>query len=259
MLWSTIVFMHQKLTALIAVAVLVVPIVGLGFPGPEQWGLPSAGVWGFPSGVSFGSGSNGKATSSSAAAPQHTLHSHLIVCVGDSITEGFTDPNNWPYHLKTRLGGDWEVINQGVGGAKTGDMLGRIDQALALNPHFVIILGGTNDLANGDVLLPTTQANINTMCARVEAYGAVPVLCTVIPNSYNLTQRDILNVWLTEYASLKGFPLIDFYSVIDNPVTPGHSNPALVMSDGVHPNSAGYAAMGNAVDLGIFTGVSQHS
>jgi lysophospholipase L1-like esterase len=135
-------------------------------------------------------------------------------------------------------------------------MLARIDKALALNPHFVIILGGTNDLANGDVPLATMQANIREMCTRVESYGAVPVLCTVPPTSFYLEQRDILNGWIAEYANLKGYGLIDFYSVIDNPSNPGHSNPTLVMSDGIHPNAAGYLAMGNAIDLGIFTGRS---
>jgi lysophospholipase L1-like esterase len=133
-------------------------------------------------------------------------------------------------------------------------MLSRIDAALALNPHFVIIMGGTNDLANGEVLLPTTQANIEAMCSRVESYGAVPVLCTVTPDSYHLADRDILNAWIAQYANLKGYSLIDFYSVIDNPSNPGFSNPDLVISDGVHPNPAGYIAMANAIDLDIFTG-----
>lgn len=196
----------------------------------------------------------GNTTASPMPSSSHALYAHRIVCVGDSITEGFANPNNWPYHLKARLGGDWQVVNQGVGGDKTADMLARIDKALALNPHFVIILGGTNDLANGDVPLATMQANIREMCTNVESYGAVPVLCTVPPTSFDLEQRDILNGWIAEYANLKGYGLIDFYSVIDNPSNPGHSNPTLVMSDGIHPNAAGYLAMGNAIDLGIFTG-----
>ena len=132
-------------------------------------------------------------------------------------------------------------------------MLARIDKALALNPHFVIIMGGTNDLANGDVPLATIQANIREMCSQVESHGAVPVLCTVPPDNYSLEQRDILNGWIAEYANSKGYGLIDFYAVIDNPANPGHSNPLLVMSDGLHPNAEGYSAMGNAIDLGIFT------
>ncbi|MGZ4892728.1 MAG: GDSL-type esterase/lipase family protein [Halobacteriota archaeon] len=195
----------------------------------------------------------GNPTITSKSSSSQALYSHSIVCVGDSITLGLPDPNNWPTHLKARLGGDWQVVNQGLGGNKTADMLVRIDQALALNPHFVIIMGGTNDLANGDVPLTTIQANIREMCSKVESHGAVPVLCTVPPDNYSLQQRDILNGWIAEYANLKGYSLIDFYAVIDNPANPGHSNPLLVMSDGLHPNAEGYSAMGSAIDLDIFT------
>ena len=228
--------MKRKLAAIIATVVLVVTVLGVGLLGTSSFG------------------SSGKATPSPVTSAPHPLHAHLIACVGDSITEGQADPNNWPYHLKARLGGDWEVVDQGVGGAKTADMLASLNSTLALDPQFVIIMGGTNDLANGEVPLATIEANINAMCTLVESHGAVPVLCTVIPNSYHLAQRDILNAWIAEYATLKGYDLIDFYSVIDNPSNPGYSNPALVMSDGIHPNAAGYIAMGNAIDLTIFTG-----
>jgi acyl-CoA thioesterase I len=181
-----------------------------------------------------------------------------IVCVGDSITAGSSDTNNWPYHLKERLGRDWGVFNHGVWGYKTADMLAHIDAALAFHPHFVIIMGGTNDLMKG-VQLATIQANIVAMCTRVESHGAVPVLCTVIPTSWHLADLDTLNAWIADYAKLKGYDLIDFYAVIDNPLNPGTSNPALVRPDGVHPNAAGYSAMGNAIDLSIFTEALPHS
>jgi acyl-CoA thioesterase I len=191
-------------------------------------------------------------TTTSVPSSSQALNAHSIVCVGDSITKGLADPNNWPNHLNERLGGDWQVVNQGAGGNKTVDMLARIDQALALNPHFIIIMGGTNDLANGEVPLATIQENIREMCTQVESHSAVPVLCTVPPDNYALEQRDILNAWIAEYANSKGYGLIDFYTVIDNPANPGHSNPMLVMSDGLHPNEAGYLAMGDAIDLSIF-------
>ncbi len=181
-----------------------------------------------------------------------------IVCIGDSITAGSSDTNNWPYHLKERLGKDWGVFNHGVWGYTTADMLAHIDAALVLHPHFVIMMGGTNDLGKG-VPLAIIQANIVAMCTRIESQGAVPVLGTIIPTSYHLAERDTLNAWIAEFAKLKGYDLIDFYAVIDNPLDPGTSNPALVRPDGVHPNAAGYSAMGNAIDLSIFTEALPHS
>ncbi len=194
------------------------------------------------------------ATTSSIVSSSHALNSHRIVCVGDSITQGFTSPNNWPYHLKARLGGNWEVINQGVGGYKTADMLNHIGSAIALNPHFVVIMGGTNDLANGAVPLTTIQEHIKAISTRVESSGAVPVLCTVTPTSYHLTERGSLNAWITEFAHAKGYPLIDFYKALESPSNPGCANSSLVMSDGVHPTAAGCVVMANAIDLTIFTG-----
>jgi len=224
---------------------------GWGLPLGGGWGLPSGGGWGFPNAEMFSFGG-----APQAPAASRSLHAHRIVCVGDSMTEGFANPNNWPYQLKTRLGGNWDVIDQGVGGAKTADMVNRTHYALSLHPGFVIIMGGINDLANGEVPLATVQANIRTMCDLADSHGAVPVLCTVPPTNFHLAQQDVLNAWIAEYAHLKGYPLIDFYTVIDDPLHPGYSNPALVMSDGEHPNAAGYVAMGNAIDLTIFTGGS---
>lgn len=230
--------MDQKLAATVAIAMLIATVGAYSSSTAANSTLNNTAP--------------GNTTSSPATAPLHQLHAHRIVCVGDSITEGFADPDNWPYHLKTRLDGDWEVVDQGVGGAFTADMLDRIDAALELNPHFVIVMGGLNDLTNGEPL-DATKVNIAAMCTRVEAYGAVPVLCTVTPTSERLAQHDALNAWIKEYARLNGYDVIDFYAVINNKSNPGYSDPALVFSDGKHPTPAGYAAMGNAIDLAIFT------
>ena len=197
--------------------------------------------------------SNNANTPTATTSP-HALYAHRIATLGDSITQGFADPNNWPYHLKARLGGDWEVNNTGVGGYKTADMLAHLNSTLALNPHYIVILGGTNDLANGAVPLATIEENIKTISTRVESSGAVPVLCTVTPTNFLSTQRDSLNAWIIEYAHSKGYPVIDFYKALENPSNPGYANSSLVMSDGVHPTAAGYIAMANATDLTIFTG-----
>jgi lysophospholipase L1-like esterase len=185
-----------------------------------------------------------------------SLHAHRIVCIGDSLTQGGYggETDRWPYWLKARLGGDWEVINQGEGGYKTADVLAHVDSALALKPHFVIIMGGIMDLVNGAVPPATTQENIKAISTRVESSGAIPVLCTVTPISSNSTQRNTLNAWITEYAHSKGYALIDFNKVLENPLDPGFAYPALMTADGVHPTTEGYIAMGNAIDLAIFTG-----
>lgn len=193
-----------------------------------------------------------------ASVTSQSLHAHRIVCIGDSVTQGGygNETDRWPYWLEARLGGDWEVINKGEGGYKTADILANISSALALKPHFVIIMGGINDIVFGPVPLATTQANIKTMCKRVESSGAVPVLCTITPVGFNSTQRNTLNAWITKYAQSEGYDLIDFNKVLETTSKPGYSNTALMTADGIHPNTAGYIKMGEAINLTIFTGGS---
>lgn len=187
------------------------------------------------------------------------INTHLVVCIGDSITFGQPNPNNWPYLLNTRLGANWTIVNQGIGGDMTSNMLSRINKATALHPHYVIIAGGTNDLLNWWGLFfsfQKTESNLQTMCDRVVANGGTPVLCTIIPTRYNFAQQQTLNAWIKSYAQLKRYPVIDFYAVMNNPKHPGYPNPSLYESSGVaagiHPNAAGYTTMANSIDLGIF-------
>ena len=236
--------------ATIAIAALMITANGYG-GGTPAGGLAAGSIAGnYTQGNTILVPATRAAIPSSTAAPSH-LHAHRILCTGDSITEGFAAPNNWPSQLKARLGGDWEVIDRGVGGATTADMRDRIDASLALDPRFVIIMGGINDLATGESL-ENMQRNIVEMCSRIESHGAVPVLCTVTPTGDYLTQKAALNAWIGEYAHLKGYDLVDFYTVLNDPSNPGHADRAFVF-DGTHPNLTGYTAMANAIDLNIFT------
>jgi acyl-CoA thioesterase-1 len=180
-------------------------------------------------------------------------NAHLIVCVGDSITAGYPDyTSNWPHQLEMRLGNNWTVINQGVNGDTTSGLLARIDNALALKPRYVIVAGGVSDMIHG-VPTTTTESNISAICERITLSGGVPVLCTATPTTAHYAQTDTLNAWIKGYAGANGYAVIDFYPVINDPANPGNPNPALVV-DGIHPNPAGYTAMGNAINLAIFTG-----
>jgi lysophospholipase L1-like esterase len=117
-------------------------------------------------------------------------------------------------------------------------MLDRINDALAVHPKYVIIAGGVNDL-NAFVPASIIESNIATMCQRVQSQHAAPVLCTVTPEFLFHKDPAKLNEWITNYARSNGYPLIDFYSVVN-------SNRTYLSSDGIHPSSAGYTAMANA-------------
>lgn len=252
--------MDHKLVAVIGVVMCMATVGAYSSDAAASDGTQGSSALSYIVAASDGTANtttSGDTTSSTVSDPQHRPRPHRIVCVGDSITEGFADPNNWPYHLKERLGDGWEVVDQGVGGAKTADMCDRLEAALNVHPGFVVIMGGINDLARGESL-ETIERNIDTMCTHVESHGAAPVLCTVTPTGDYPAQKDALNAWITEYAHSKGYDLIDFYAALNDASSPGHADPALVF-DGTHPNSAGYTAMADAIDLAIFTRGAQDS
>lgn len=77
-----------------------------------------------------------------------------VACVGDSITAGFGagQGNGYPEQLARMLGGKWHVRNFGVSGTTVmnqGDspyqQTPAFTNALAFEPHVVVIKLGTND------------------------------------------------------------------------------------------------------------------
>lgn len=69
---------------------------------------------------------------------------HVLVCVGDSITRGEVSAN-YVDLLQARLGDRFEVINAGINGEVSYDVLQRLDQVIACEPTLVTVLIGTND------------------------------------------------------------------------------------------------------------------
>ena len=87
-----------------------------------------------------------------------------IVCMGDSITEGFgvEERESYPYRLGVMLGEDYEVVNKGVCCSTAmnlkldGQVMGfpyvrqeRYREALAEKGDIYVILLGTNDAQDG--------------------------------------------------------------------------------------------------------------
>lgn len=116
-----------------------------------------------------------------------------ILCFGDSNTFG-TNPSGgrWPRHqrwtgiLQARLGPDFYVIEEGLGGRTTvlddpleGDKNGRAHLPLALRSHrpldLVALMLGTNDLKHRFSLLPAdVAAGAEQLGRMVETYDYGP-------------------------------------------------------------------------------------
>lgn len=201
-----------------------------------------------------------------------------IVTFGDSITDGSRstpDTNNrWPNHLAKKLlasGVRMAVINEGIGGNRLlGDgnsqsALARFDRdvlAQAGATH-VIILEGINDLGNrasratvDDLIAGHRQLIARAHARGLKAYGVTitPFAGTTIAPEYwspeGETARQAFNRWLR--TSHEYDAVIDFESVLRDPSAPTSVAPRFSAPDHLHPNDAGYEALGNAVDVALF-------
>jgi lysophospholipase L1-like esterase len=166
-----------------------------------------------------------------------------VVFLGDSITESWNLAD---------LGLDQlEVLNRGIGGQTTPQMLVRFRQdVVELKPAVVHILAGTNDLAEntGPTTLEAIENNLSSMVEIAQANHIRVVLASVLPTVDYPWRRGLepagrigaLNDWMRAYARRHGLGYADYDSAVVD--SRGGFKSALA-DDGVHPNRAGYAAM----------------
>ena len=165
-----------------------------------------------------------------------------VVFLGDSITEA--------WDLSVFFKGK-PYVNRGISGQTTPQILLRFRQdVIALNPDTVVILAGTNDIAEntGPTSVGAIEDNLKSMVDLARKNGVRPILASVLPAAtypWRLEIRPIdkilaLNQWMKEYAATEGIGYVDYYSAM---VTDRHGLKAELSSDGVHPNEAGYTIM----------------
>ena len=173
-----------------------------------------------------------------------------LLCIGDSLTEGYGIPSEraWPPLLQEMLG--VEVINCGISGDTTAGMLARTGPALDKHrPSHVFIMGGTNDLwldLPQNLILSNIMAiSRQARAASCDAIIGIPTSCFFahmdqLEDDIFLSERQlaerirIFQAYLRQAMSVDGLPVIDF----------GENMQAdLFLSDGVHPNVAGNEMM----------------
>jgi lysophospholipase L1-like esterase len=206
----------------------------------------------------------------------------VVVAVGDSITDGTrstTDTNNrWPDHLARRLvarrGAAVAVLNAGIAGnrllsegaAQAGvNVLARFDRDVLLQPGVthVVVMEGINDIGNArqnpspsaeDLIAAHRQLIARARARGVRIYGATltPFEGAVYWTPEGEAKRQALNQWIRTSKQYDG--VIDFDAVVRDPQQPTKFLPQYDSGDHLHPGDAGYKAMGDAVDLALFTG-----
>ncbi len=212
-----------------------------------------------------------------------------IVTFGDSITDGFKSTaetnGRWPDTLARRLqaaGKKIAVVNQGISGNRLWwdapeaikrfgpNGMARFDRDVlsVTGVSHVVLLLSINDIGiPGSRKEPTQEvsaqqiiAGMRQLIARAHARGVKLVAGTLTPfdtytgvgyfTAENEVKRQAVNAWIRNGKEFDG--VIDFDAATRDPANPNKFLPAYDSGDHLHPNDAGYKAMGEAVNLSLF-------
>lgn len=205
-----------------------------------------------------------------------------VVTLGDSITDGARstrDTNHrWPDILAQRLQADKKlarvsVLNEGISGNrvlhdKAGpNALSRFDRDVLAQSgvKYLIILESINDIGHAtqlknpgdivsaqDLILGLQQMAIRAHQHGIKVYGATltPYEGAGYFSAEGEKIRQAINEWIRTSGTFDG--VIDFDKITRDPAKPTTFLPAYDCGDHLHPNDAGYKAMGEAIDLALF-------
>lgn len=175
-----------------------------------------------------------------------------VVFMGNSITEFWAKRDSSFF-------ADNGYIDRGISGQVTSQMLLRFRQDVVdLKPALVVILAGTNDIAEnaGPISLRHIMDNIVSMTQLAEANNIKVILCSVTPAfdfpwHKGLHPADTivkLNSMIESYCVEHDIPYVNYYSkMVDD-------RGGIIKSytiDGVHPNHEGYEVMDSLVQKEI--------
>ena len=175
-----------------------------------------------------------------------------VVFMGNSITEGWQQAN--PSFFTEN-----PYINRGISGQTTPQMLLRFRQdVIALQPKIVVILAGTNDIAEntGPTTLAQIRDNILSMVELAQGNGILPIVCSVLP-AYDYPWRPgkepnikipKLNKLLQKMAKEKKIPYLDYFSAMADE---RNGLPSKYTTDEVHLTKAGYMVMEKLLEEAI--------
>lgn len=166
------------------------------------------------------------------------------VFMGNSITEGWWG-NDAQFFNKHQF------LGRGISGQTSSQMLVRFRaDVIDLKPEAVVILAGTNDIAQntGYISLENILGNIISMTELAKAHNIRVLLCSVLP-AYDFGWRPglepaskiaKLNKMIKEYADKNKLTYVDYYSSM---VDERGGLPEKYSKDGVHPTLEGYKVM----------------
>jgi len=186
------------------------------------------------------------------------------------ITKGINDDNRVVF-MGNSITQQWKekrpdffaqnpYICRGISGQTSPQMLVRFRQdVIALQPKVVVILAGTNDIAENanHVTLDIIMANLSSMAELANANKINVVMSSVLP-VYEYTWKKegqepnikipMLNAMIKEYAVKKGFTYLDYFTPMADK---RNGMKTELTTDGLHCNIDGYKVMEPLVQAAI--------
>ena len=199
-----------------------------------------------------------------------------VVALGASITDGYNSTvdadDRWTDTLASRLnaaGDTVGVLNEGIAGNR---LLADGSGQSAINRFGRDVLGQPgvrwvvfsddpiNDLGSTSPQPTSAQliAGIQQLITMAHQNGISFICSTLTPyqgayywNQSGETAREAVDAWVRTPGNCDG--VIDQDDATHNPSAPTEFLPAYDSGDHLHPSDAGYQAIGDAVNLGLFT------
>ena len=165
-----------------------------------------------------------------------------IVCLGDSLTEGYglAPEKAYPSLLEGELrerGHPVRVVNAGISGSTSASAVARLRWQLRSEPDIVILaLGGNDGLRGVDVV--ATRKHLSEAISMAKGRGVQVLLAGMkMPPNYGPEYTRDFEAVYPSLAEEHEVPLIPF--LLDGVA----ARPELNLPDGIHPNARGTEIM----------------
>ena len=164
-----------------------------------------------------------------------------IVFLGDSLTAGYgVDPDSsYPSLIKRRIeqaGAKWSVVNAGISGDTSAGGLRRLSWLLKRKVDVLVVALGSNDGLRG-ISPEVTRRNLRQIILGArEKYPQIRIVLAgaLVPPSMGPKYSEAFRIVFPKLARETKCALIPF--LLEGVA----AEPSLNLSDGIHPNEAGY-------------------
>jgi lysophospholipase L1-like esterase len=156
-----------------------------------------------------------------------------VIALGDSLTYGYGASPETAYPTVLADLSKWRVINAGVNGDTSSDVLARVEKITKQNPNLVLLGVGGNDVLQR-IQSDTTRANITAIIDTLQAKN-IDVILVAEPHlsASALFGKVSDNPLYEDIADAKDIPLYSSgWSAVLSDDT--------LKSDQIHANAAGY-------------------